>query len=129
MYYGKLPLLYSKQLVRNYKYIHKYTFKILETCDMSVSKEKSKYVSFNIYFYIELFFLRDLIKSKNGRYYRSLKCKQNKGYCYSCWNWINVNQNHTDYVEQNASFKTVWNQSLLLSVWKHAKLQIYKIII
>lgn len=64
MYYGKLPLLYSKQLVRNYKYIHKYTFKILETCDMSVSKEKSKYVSFNIYFYIELFFLRDLIKSK-----------------------------------------------------------------
>lgn len=129
MYYGKLPLLYSKQLVRNYKYIHKYTFKILETCDMSVSKEKSKYVSFNIYFYIELFFLRDLIKSKNGRYYRSLKCKQNKGYCYSCWNWINVNQNHTDYVEQNASFKTVWNHSLLLSVWKHAKLQIYKIII
>lgn len=84
MYYGKLPLLYSKQLVRNYKYIHKYTFKILETCDMSVSKEKSKYVSFNINFYIELFFLRDLIKSKNGRYYRSLKCKQNKGYCYSC---------------------------------------------
>lgn len=86
MYYGKLPLLYSKQLVRNYKYIHKYTFKILETCDMSVSKEKSKYVSFNFYFYIELFFLRDLIKSKNGRYYRSLKCKQNKGYsnCYSC---------------------------------------------
>lgn len=81
MYYGKLPLLYSKQLVRNYKYIHKYTFKILETFDMSVSKEKSKYVSFNIYFYIELFFLRDLIKSKNGRYYRSLKCKQNKGYC------------------------------------------------
>lgn len=129
MYYGKLPLLYSKQLVRNYKYIHKYTFKILETCDMSVSKEKSKYVSFNIYFYIELFFLRDLIKSKNGRYYRSLKCKQNKGYCYSCWNWINVNQNHTDYVEQNASFKTVWNHSLLLSVWKHAKLQIYEIII
>lgn len=129
MYYGKLPLLYSKQLVRNYKYIHKYTFKILETCNMSVSKEKSKYVSFNIYFYIDLFFLRDLIKSKNGRYYRSLKCKQNKGYCYSCWNWINVNQNHTDYVEQNASFKTVWNQSLLLSVWKHAKLQIYKIII
>lgn len=129
MSYGKLPLLYSKQLVRNYKYIHKYTFKILETCDMSVSKEKSKYVSFNIYFYIELFFLRDLIKSKNGRYYRSLKCKQNKGYCYSCWNWINVNQNHTDYVEQNASFKTVWNHSLLLSVWKHAKLQIYKIII
>lgn len=129
MYYGKLPLLYSKQLVRNYKYIHKYTFKILETCDMSVSKEKSKYVSFNIYFYIELFFLRDLIKSKNGRYYRSLKCKQNKGYCYSCLNWINVNQNHTDYVEQNASFKTVWNHSLLLSVWKHAKLQIYKSII
>lgn len=129
MYYGKLPLLYSKQLVRNYKYIHKYTFKILETCDMSVSKEKSKYVSFNIYFYIELFFLRDLIKSKNWRYYRSLKCKQNKGYCYSCWNWINVNQNHTDYVEQNASFKTVWNHSSLLSVWKHAKLQIYKIII
>lgn len=129
MYYGKLPLLYSKQLVRNYKYIHKYIFKILETCDMSVSKEKSKYVSFNIYFYIELFFLRDLIKSKNGRYYRSLKCKQNKGYCYSCWNWINVNQNHTDYVEQNASFKTVWNHSLLLSVWKHAKLQIYEIII
>lgn len=129
MYYGKLPLLYSKQLVRNYKYIHKYTFKNLETCDMSVSKENSKYVSFNIYFYIELFFLRDLIKSKIGRYYRSLKCKQNKGYCYSCWNWINVNQNHTDYVEQNASFKTVWNHSLLLSVWKHAKLQIYKIII
>lgn len=129
MYYGKLPLLYSKQLVRNYKYIHKYTFKILETCDMSVSKEKSKYVSFNIYFYIKLFFLRELIKSKNGRYYRSLKCKQNKGYCYSCLNWINVNQNHTDYVEQNASFKTVWNHSLLLSVWKHAKLQIYKIII
>lgn len=84
MYYGKLPLLYSKQLFRNYKYIHKYTFKILETCDMSVSKEKFKYVSFNIYFYIELFFLRDLIKSKNRRYYRSLKCKQNKGYCYSC---------------------------------------------
>lgn len=62
MYYGKLPLLYSKQLVRNYKYIHKYTFKILETCDMSVSKEKSKYVSFNIYFYIELFFKQNKIK-------------------------------------------------------------------
>lgn len=27
---------------------------------------------------------------------------------------------------KNASFKTVWNHSLLLSVWKHAKLQIYK---